>query len=64
MTLHRRHDEEHDIDPADPGEVAAYLTPAEHTHCRGLCEHCGDNHPTKNCSTLALLAAREESAGG
>lgn len=52
MTLHCRVDEEPEIDPANPYEVAAFIEAAEHAHCRGLCEQCGLDHP-KPCPNVA-----------
>ena len=45
MTLHRRSDEQFDIDPADDAETDEYIARAEEVFCSALCERCGLKHP-------------------
>lgn len=61
MTLHRRPDEEPDIDPHDPTAVTHYLEQAE-ANCRELCEHCGWRHDTKTCPNRPAPIRRVEEA--
>ena len=42
--LHQLPDEEFEIDPTDVMAVQEYLAAAEATHCRDLCEQCGQRH--------------------
>ena len=51
VTLHRRIDEEFDVDPDDDAESFEYIVDAEEAQCGGLCRRCGLKHdePESRC---------------